>query len=87
MSTVEHVVYIIIGIVMIVIVIDASIRTFVLPRGVVVRFTVTIFQLLRAAFNVLLRTRKTYESSDRLMALYAPLALLAVPIVSLIVVS
>jgi hypothetical protein len=85
-TTVEHVVYVIIGIVMIVIVIDASIRTFVLPRGVVVRFTVTIFQLLRAAFNVLLRTRKTYESSDRLMALYAPLALLAVPIVSLIVV-
>jgi hypothetical protein len=86
MSTPVHVLYVIIGVIGIVIVIDAAIRTFVVPRGTVVRFTVTTFQALRFAFNLFLRTRRTYESRDRVMALYAPIALLTVPIVSLIVV-
>lgn len=86
MTTAVHILYIVIGVIGIVIVADAAVRTFVVPRGTVVHLTVTTFRTLRYAFNLVLRTRKTYESRDRVMAMYAPLALLALPLVSLIIV-
>jgi hypothetical protein len=85
-STFVHILFIAIGVLGILIVIDAAVRTFVVPRGSIVRLTIATFQVLRLGFNVVLHTRRTYESRDRLMALYAPVALLAAPVVFLIIV-
>jgi hypothetical protein len=60
-------------------VLDAAIRTFVLPRASVVRLTRAVSLGVRAMFSLPLRFLKTYEQRDRLMALYAPLTLLILP--------
>ncbi|MBK5288456.1 MAG: hypothetical protein JJE46_08310 [Acidimicrobiia bacterium] len=65
------------GIALIVVVVDAAIRTFVLPRGAVVRLTRVIAVGVRSAFDVRLRFCRTYEQRDRVMAMYSPIVLLA----------
>jgi hypothetical protein len=70
----------------ILIVVDAAIRTFVLPRGTVVGFTALIFLALRGVFNLVAPARRGYEARDRVWALYAPVSLLALPAVALAVV-
>lgn len=74
------------GALLVLFVLDAAVRSFVLPRGVVVRLTRIVFLGVRAAFRVPLRFVKTYEERDRVMALYAPLALLILPAVWLVLV-
>lgn len=69
------------GIAMIAVVIDAAVRTFVLPRGATVTVTRIIARALRAIFGIFTRPAKSYEQRDRVMALYAPLTLLAFPTV------
>jgi hypothetical protein len=56
-------------------------RTFVLPRGENVRLTRFIFRMVRRLFDLRMRFAKTYEDRDKIMALYAPTALLVTPIV------
>jgi hypothetical protein len=68
------------------IVLDAAIRTFVVPRGSVVLFTVAVFRALKRIFELFASPRRGYEARDRVMALYAPIALLALPAVSMFVV-
>jgi hypothetical protein len=75
-----------IGALLVLSVLDAAVRTFVLPRGSVVRLTRVVSLGVRAVFNVPLRFMKTYEQRDRLMALYAPLTLLILPGVWLVLV-
>ncbi len=58
-------------------VLDAELRTFVLPRGAVVRLNRIVAVAVRRCFDVVLRMLRTYESRDRLMALYAPYTLVA----------
>lgn len=72
------------GIALIAIVVDAAVRTFVLPRGVVVRLTRLISVAIRVVFDVRLRFARTYEQRDRVMALYAPMVLLALVTVWLV---
>ncbi len=67
------------GACLIVFVLDAAIRTFVLPRGVIVMLTRAIARAVRAVFGVVLRPADTYESRDRILALYAPISLLVIP--------
>lgn len=57
----------------------SALRTVVLPRGEPVRLTGAVFRLTRVVFDVLLRTQRTYEGRDRLMAHYAPVSLLLLP--------
>jgi hypothetical protein len=85
-TTVENVLLVIIGAALIVMVLDASVRTFVLPRASVVRFSSTIFRMLRRAFALVASPRRGYEQRDRVLALYAPLAVLLLPLVSLLIV-
>jgi len=80
------VVLVIVGIAAAVVVLDAAVRTFVVPRGVVVLFTVVVFRVTRRIFALFASPRRGYEARDRVMALYAPIALLALPTVSIIVV-
>src|SRR6266511_5538749 len=62
----------------------SAVRTFVLPRSAPDRLTRTIFLLVRRLFNLVLKRTASYEDRDRVMALYAPLALLSMPPVWLI---
>ncbi len=62
------------------------ILTFVLPRGVPVRLTRTVFSILRVGFDLVAGRLGSYEERDRVMALYAPIALLILPLVWLILV-
>ena len=65
------------GLTVILIVVDAAVRTFVLPRGAVVRLTRVISVVIRRAFDLRVRFARTYEQRDRVMAMYSPLVLLA----------
>jgi hypothetical protein len=85
-SFLDNWVLVILGVVMIVIVLDAAIRTFVVPRGSVVLFTAIVFVALRYFLGVFARPSHGYERRDRVMALYAPFALLLLPVMSLIMV-
>jgi hypothetical protein len=54
----------------------SEIKTFVLPRSAPDALTRLVFIIVRRIFNVPLHRIKTYEGRDRLMAYYAPIALL-----------
>jgi hypothetical protein len=69
------------GVAVVVIVLDAAIRTFVLPRGATVAFTRLIALVSRSVFDLFARPARTYEQRDRVMALYAPITMLLYPTV------
>ncbi len=60
--------------------ITSAIRTFVVPRGVPVAISRTVFVVLRWIFTFSVRGR-SYEDLDRRLAFYAPTALLSLPAV------
>lgn len=82
--TLTHVAAFLIGLVIVGGTFLSAVRTFVLPRSAPDQLTRLIFLLVRRGFNLLLRRAASYEDRDRVMALYAPLALLAMPPVWLI---
>ena len=75
-----------VGVAATLVVLDAAVRTFVVPRGTVVLFTVVVFLVIRRVFNLFASPRRSYEARDRVMAFYAPVALLALPFFSMLVV-
>jgi hypothetical protein len=85
MTVIAGVVLVAVGLVAVLIVLDAVLRTFVLPRGAPVLFTSLTFRSVRAVLGVFARPSRWYEARDRVMALYAPLALITFPAVSLVV--
>jgi hypothetical protein len=58
----------------------SAVRTFVLPRGDNNALTRYVFIGMFRLFSLRLKKASTYEARDRIMALFAPLALLALPI-------
>ena len=68
------------GVAVVFVVIDAAVRTLVLPRGSVVALTRVIWLITRRVFDLIAGRCKTYEGRDRVMALYAPLSLLLLPV-------
>lgn len=70
-----------VGLVLILTVVDAALRSLVLPRGSVVALTRVIWVCTRRVFNLIAGWSDTYEGRDRVMALYAPFTLLVMPIV------
>jgi hypothetical protein len=59
----------------------SAIRLVVLPRGQSVALGRVVFLAVRAVFDLRAKRATTYEDRDRIMALYAPVALLALPLV------
>ncbi|HEY3341444.1 MAG TPA: hypothetical protein VGK81_05475, partial [Anaerolineae bacterium] len=57
----------------------SAIRTFILPRGASDPLTTIVFKFIRRLFNLRLRGLSTYSERDSVMALYAPISLLALP--------
>jgi hypothetical protein len=65
------------GLLLEVLVLDAAIRTFLLPRVANVRLSKTIAKAVGAVFHALARSSKSYPVRDRIMSLYASIVLLA----------
>ena len=66
----------VVGLALIAVVVDAAVRTFVLPRGAVVRLSRLISVAIRRGFDLRVRFARTYEQRDRVMAMYSPMVLL-----------
>jgi hypothetical protein len=64
------------GLLIVVAVIDAAVRTFVLPRPSGVTLTRWVALAVRAVFDLFAGMAKSYEGQDRVMALYGPVTLL-----------
>jgi len=67
------------GISLVVYVITSAIRTFVLPRSAFDKLSHFTFVAIRNLFNIRLAMTHTYEEKDRILALYAPVGLIALP--------
>jgi hypothetical protein len=68
------------GIVLVIVTLSAAIRSFVLPRNEVVRLNVWVFMGIRVFFRFAARHANSYERRDNIMAHYAPVALVALPV-------
>ncbi|MCA9914541.1 MAG: hypothetical protein KC496_14405, partial [Anaerolineae bacterium] len=67
-------------------VLTSAVRSFVLPRGDNVWLTRVTFGVVLWFFRLRTRKASTYEQRDRIMALFAPLTLLVLPVVWLVLV-
>ena len=85
MTVAVDIALVVVGMSAVLIVLDAVLRTFVLPRGAPVLFTSLTFRSVRRVLRVFARPSRGYEALDRVMALYAPLALITFPAVALVV--
>lgn len=61
-------------------VLDSVLRTFVLPRASLTPLSRALFVSLFALFTALARPLRSYHQRDRVMALYAPVTLVAMPV-------
>jgi hypothetical protein len=74
------------GVYIVVATLDSAIRTFVLPRGVNTWLTRQIFRRTAMFFQWRAHKAATYEERDAVMAMFAPVALLASPVVWMLLV-
>ena len=65
------------GLVIVAVVLGSSVRTVLLPRGVSAKLGRFVFVTLRILFKVRIRRSTSYEVRDRVLAYYAPMALLS----------
>ncbi len=77
MGVVAEIGLVVVGVLLIGAVFDSALRTFVLPRAARTPLTRGVFVGLRMVFDLIARPAHTYERRDRVMALYAPIGLLA----------
>ena len=63
----------------------SAVRTFILPRAANTFLSRLVFVTIRRAFDRVVRRLDTYERQDAVMALFAPVGLLALPVVWLII--
>jgi hypothetical protein len=75
------------GFYVVVLTVGGAVRTFVVPRDEAVKLTHLVFRGVRIGIGLALRRAHSYSERDAVMALYAPLALLALPVVWLILVG
>lgn len=75
------------GVLIIIMNLFSAIRTFVLPRAEKDPITRFVFFIIHKAFSALTWFFPTYRQKDRIMAFYAPVALLAMPPTWLILIS
>ncbi|MVN76367.1 hypothetical protein GO988_08525 [Hymenobacter sp. HMF4947] len=82
-STVEYGLRLLVGLAggwLVIVTVSGAIRSFVLPRNESVRLNVFVFGGVRALFNFAARHANNYARRDRILAHYAPVALVALPI-------
>ena len=81
------IVLLVLGLALVAVALRSAIFTFILPRSANDPLTRFVFVSIRMLFNLRLRHLDTYEERDHLMALYAPVSLVALPPVWLAFVS
>lgn len=81
-----HGLAILVGVWIVFSVLMSALKTFVLPRSARDGITRRTFLTMRAIFNLRLRKADTYRERDRIMAVYAPLTLLILPVIWMIMV-
>jgi len=86
MHVVANIALVAVGVVAVFVVLDAAFRTFVLPRGAPVLFTNIVFRSVRRSLFVFARPSRPFEARERVMAIYAPLALLTFPAAALVLI-
>ena len=86
MEVASHVALIVAGVLITMAVLDAAIRTFVVPRGTVVMLTAVVFIGVRQLFRPFAPASASYERRDRALALYGPITLLTLPAVSILLI-
>ena len=69
-----------VGIVIVIGILVSAIRTFVLPRSAPSQLDRIVFLGMRRLFDLRLHWTGTYLERDRILALYAPFSLLALPV-------
>ena len=74
------------GAALVAIAVRSAVRTFVLPRGASDPVTGLVFRSLRRLFRLRARAERSYEGRDRVMAMYAPVSLVCLPVAWLILV-
>ncbi|MBC8098690.1 MAG: hypothetical protein H7Y11_04565, partial [Armatimonadetes bacterium] len=74
------------GVVIVLGVLTSAIRSFVLARSARDSLTSLVFRVSRNLFEMNLRKQATYSDRDRVMAMFAPLTLISLPIIWLIIV-
>lgn len=65
------------GVLVVIGTLGSAVRTVILPRAVPARLTRRVFLSMRAVFRLRAGPKAPYERRDRVMALYAPMSLLA----------
>jgi hypothetical protein len=81
LADMEQVLVFVFGFLLVVFILMSAIRTFVLPRSENVFLTRLIFQLIFILFQFRLHWANSYKIQDRVMAFYAPITLLVMPVV------
>jgi len=78
-----HVLAFVLGAALVIAAVFSAIHTFVVPRGVPDLLTRIVFVAMRYVFNppLPLRRRRSFATRERIMAFYAPLSLLTLPVV------
>lgn len=87
MSTAVDVAVFLLGVALIVFTLASAVRTIVVPRAIAALITRGVFLAVRVVFRALTGRSASYERRDRIMALYAPVALLTMPFVWLALVG
>jgi hypothetical protein len=72
-----RIVLVVLGVLIVVATIGSAVKTVVLPRAAVSQITRAVFLAVRRIFWVVARPSLPFERRDRILALYAPLSLLA----------
>jgi hypothetical protein len=76
---VAQVLAVVAGVAVVVSTLASAVRTVVVPRAVIPRLTRVHFVGLRKVFNIFAGPSRSFESRDRTMSLYAPVALVTLP--------
>lgn len=69
--------FFVLGMLLVWVALSSAVKTFVVPRATVDPIVRVWFRLVRRFFNFRLRWADTYDARDRVMAYYAPIALLS----------
>lgn len=83
---VVHVLLFVLGLIIITLPLVSAVRTIVLPRSANDRISRRVFTRIRHVFDWIASFASTYERRDRIMAFFAPVAVLSLPIVWLVLV-
>ena len=79
MSQVAQVVAFLFGLIIVIYVIQAAVRTVVLPRSTRVRLAAAVFGVVVLVFRWLADRKRSYEAQDTILAVIAPVGMLIIP--------